>query len=95
MLEIIFNLAVTTALLITIGIVFLLFEELGVFKKVNKKIEENPGFKKFVFIFGDTLYGIGISVVGSVLFAFSGMNIVNLKLFLGIAFIITGAFIKR
>jgi hypothetical protein len=97
MLAIIFNTAVLTALWTIVLIFLLLLEELGVFRRVNKKVQENKKILKVISIFGDILYGIGISIVGSVFYAATGigMGIFSYKLFLGISLIAVGAYIKK
>jgi len=95
MLDTIFNAAALITLWTVILIYLLLLDEIGVFKRVNAKIKKNPKFRKAIFVFGDTLYGIGISIVGSVLFVATGFNVFTYKLFLGICLIIVGAYIRK
>lgn len=87
--------AILIAMWTGVLIVLLLLKELGVFERVHKKIANNPKLYKTVLTLADVLYGIGISVVGSVVFASVGISIVSYKLFLGIALISVGAYIKN
>jgi len=52
--------------------------------------------KKIIPLIGDIAYGVGISVVGAVLFgATSGMDLLSIKSFVGFFLIILGAILKH
>ena len=52
--------------------------------------------KKILPLLGDIVYGIGISVVGSVLFAATcGLDLLSIKSFVGFFLIVLGSIIRR
>lgn len=82
---------------IQIFIIFMLFlRELGIPRMIYEEIVTNPLFTMLLKIFGDTLYMIGGSIVGAVIYAyFVETKIYIFALTTGVLFIMVGAYLKR
>lgn len=89
------SIAIVLIKLILSFIVLMLFRELGLPEKTIKFIIERKKLKDSLVVFGDAIYGIGISILGSVFFL--DPNLVSLyshKGAIGTSLIILGAYIR-